>query len=390
MPKAKKATEKPVGPHLVFTNGTKHVLVFPPKTYQAAVHTARRHFPDIKEEDLILQTDELAAVDNRLTDIAPEIWESVVDSLSSVSVTERHACGRSDPVVRHKTPPALSKPSRNRRISIKLDFEHLSIPVSMNINSTIDVLLPLLSARTGLGQENFRITRDGARLLDSATPQGLGMTDGDSLNVFRTQSGRKPVIYVYSPAEMDVSIALTLGREWSLSAIYPVVTAKPLASTKERIEWNVRTHLDGSLTLFNTGLNVAYLFWEADNLSPADSVLIPVNYITLYLDKVLLGLGLHTEARTSFITYWLPAFLKHKHVALRFVPQAAYEAAAVLDINPPPDVITRIFMRRRVNGKSLKDDIKRWQNVVGMDSDRAADSALFRVLEWGGMEVLGR
>jgi hypothetical protein len=29
-----------------------------------------------------------------------------------------------------------------------------------------------------------------------------------------------------------------------------------------------------------------------------------------------------------------------------------------------------------------------WKDVVGVDVERASDVSLFRVLEWGGMEVL--
>jgi hypothetical protein len=35
-----------------------------------------------------------------------------------------------------------------------------------------------------------------------------------------------------------------------------------------------------------------------------------------------------------------------------------------------------------------KKDIAWWVDVVGVDLARASDTALFRVLEWGGMEVL--
>jgi len=33
-------------------------------------------------------------------------------------------------------------------------------------------------------------------------------------------------------------------------------------------------------------------------------------------------------------------------------------------------------------------DVAWWVNVVGVDPARAGDANLFRVLEWGGMEVL--
>ncbi|KAJ7129884.1 hypothetical protein C8R43DRAFT_896591 [Mycena crocata] len=247
--------------------------------------------------------------------------------------------------------------------------------------------------------------------------------------MFHEQRGGKPVIYLYSPMERDVSVALTLTPEWSFSAVYPVVPTKPLAPRAgERIQWNVRTHPNGNLTESNTGLDVAYLYWEAhtnhelpisppaspihaqahprkifspltSDLNPTDSVLVRVSEITPYLDKVLLALGLHTEARTSFITYWLPSFLKHTHVALRFVPQEAYEVTATLDIDPAPDVVTRVFILfKGVPGDALDlwkearptEDCVRWRETVGVDFDRAADVTLFRVLEWGGMEVVGR
>lgn len=33
-------------------------------------------------------------------------------------------------------------------------------------------------------------------------------------------------------------------------------------------------------------------------------------------------------------------------------------------------------------------DVDWWRNVVGVDAARASNSGLYRVLEWGGMEVL--
>ncbi|KAF8896772.1 hypothetical protein CPB84DRAFT_1928784 [Gymnopilus junonius] len=50
-------------------------------------------------------------------------------------------------------------------------------------------------------------------------------------------------------------------------------------------------------------------------MNDANSVVMSFHKITPYLDKALSALGLHTEERTSFITYWLPSLLKHKTVA---------------------------------------------------------------------------
>jgi hypothetical protein len=98
--------------------------------------------------------------------------------------------------------------------------------------------------------------------------------------------------------------------------------------------------------------------------------------------------------------YWLPSLLKHEYVALRFVAQAAYEEAAKMRISPTPDVVTRVFMlfrgvRRDDVGfwtpaavrATAEDSATFWTEVVGVDTVRAFDRTLFRVLEWGGMEV---
>ncbi|KAG1886372.1 uncharacterized protein F5891DRAFT_1176180 [Suillus fuscotomentosus] len=130
-----------------------------------------------------------------------------------------------------------------------------------------------------------------------------------------------------------------------------------------------------------------------------DSIVIPVDKVTVYPDKSLKVLGLHTEARTSFITYWLPYIFKHEYIALRPVPQAAYERAASLCISPQPDVVTRVCMLFKGICKEhlanwanaqmqAEKNVAWWVDVVGVDPARAGDVTLLRVLEWGGMDIL--
>ena len=90
--------------------------------------------------------------------------------------------------------------------------------------------------------------------------------------------------------------------------------------------------------------------------------------------------------------------LKHNHIALRFVPQSAYEQAAPLKILPDPDIRMRVFMLFKGVDKGLLSDWPQardraqssadfWKDVVGINCERSMDESLFRVLEWGGMEV---
>ncbi|KZV67992.1 hypothetical protein PENSPDRAFT_583145, partial [Peniophora sp. CONT] len=71
-----------------------------------------------------------------------------------------------------------------------------------------------------------------------------------------------------------------------------------------------------------------------------------------------------------------------------------------LIIQPAPDVVTCVLMLfRGVQGSELAnwsdaaeracDDVHFWRDVVRVDLNAALNDALFRVLEWGGMEVIG-
>lgn len=31
--------------------------------------------------------------------------------------------------------------------------------------------------------------------------------------------------------------------------------------------------------------------------------------------------------------------------------------------------------------------VEKWQNIVGLDPSRVGDASLYRVIEWGGMEI---
>lgn len=78
------------------------------------------------------------------------------------------------------------------------------------------------------------------------------------------------------------------------------------------------------------------------------------------------------------------------------MPQTEYSRIVPLDIEPEPDVITRVFMlfqgvkdldfwpsaRRRAY-----DDVSYWAAIVGVDSTAALNKDLSRVLEWGAMEI---
>ncbi|KAG2004270.1 ubiquitin family protein [Coprinopsis cinerea AmutBmut pab1-1] len=309
------------------------------------------------------------------------------------------------------------------------------VTVKVKPDSKIGILHDAIEKVLGIARDAQRLLYGGRRVdITSGTFADYGIKSGDTIIVYNVLRGGKPVIYLFSPVEREVSVKLSLVPQWEFSAIYPVVPVKTAsAGSGQEIEWTVTTSADGSLKERTTGLEVAYLFWEAETtrvapLSPPptptiaatdpgdgplqevfvpndahlcseNSVVVETSKVTPYLDGALKALGLHTEARTSFITYWLPAILKHEYVALRFLPQSAYERAAPLDITPAPDVVLRIFMLfKGVDQGELEEDWKqaayratepvgRWVQVVGVDVPKATDPQSFRVVEWGGMEI---
>jgi hypothetical protein len=98
--------------------------------------------------------------------------------------------------------------------------------------------------------------------------------------------------------------------------------------------------------------------------------------------------------------FWLPDLLHHHLVALRFLPQATYEEAAPLNVEPAPSSIVRVFMLwkgvlpevgeqdgwKEAERRAVEMDVRDWRRVVGLKSLEVDTSGL-SVLEWGGMEV---
>ncbi|KAG1749578.1 hypothetical protein EDD22DRAFT_263502 [Suillus occidentalis] len=422
---------------LVLKHDEKRVMVKRQRSYDLMLDSACEHFPNIPRNAIKLQTDQLDICNGHYVDITPEIWRDIVYLLTVVEVTRGEVISPVNVPWAFSILPdyQLPAPSQVKNKDSSKDGGKVTFNVvypsgeirsnKISRSTRVDTVIANATRAVGHCPTDVQAIWRGEIMRGDRSIGSYDIKNGNSINLqLRLDLGSmrvaKPVIYLFSPSDIDVSVKLSLIPEWSLSVIYPVVTTEDHG---QRLEWNVRTHQDGCLTEHNSGLDVSYLFWEAEanleafprslaskpqpvdtfnpmfnSLDDTDSIVIPVDRVTVYLDKSLKALGLHTEARTSFITYWLPSILKHEYIALRFVSQVAYERAASLSISPQPDIVTRVFMLFRGIPKEhlanwsnaqmqAEKDVAWWVDVVGVDPAKAGDVALFRVLEWGGAEV---
>jgi len=227
-------------------------------------------------------------------------------------------------------------------------------------------------------EEKWNLVVDGRRLQNHDTLDEPEFYDGASIEITVVQSGGKPVIYLFPPSALaSVQVNLTLVPEWTFSALYPLSDITRGKDGSSTTSWTVSASPDGTLVDQASSLSLSYLFWEAHapslppsppflpsntplplpssafnpgrpSLDRSNAALLPFASFLSHLDKALTALSLHISARTDFITYWLPSFVRiherGQQIAFRFLEQAAYEQAARLAIEPKPDVVTRVFL----------------------------------------------
>ncbi|KDQ56416.1 hypothetical protein JAAARDRAFT_59293 [Jaapia argillacea MUCL 33604] len=176
------------------------------------------------------------------------------------------------------------------------------------------------------------------------------------------QLAKKPVIYLYPPREVEVAVELELKGAWEFE------TRKG-----ERVRWEVVARPDGTRTENATGLEVAYLYREAliQPRRPIDTPPAPR--------------PASPTPRTSFITFWPPSFQPHTEIALLFLPQSFYSAAAPSTITPKPDEVVRVFMLFKLWDTQRTCD---WREVVGVVPEVDPTVERFRLVEWGGWRPL--
>ncbi|GAA6040954.1 hypothetical protein NBRC10512_006665, partial [Rhodotorula toruloides] len=249
---------------------------------------------------------------------------------------------------------------KHRTISIAVKtLTGKTIYVSIESCATVWALKAVLEGSEGMPPGQQRLIFAGRQLEERETLGRYGITDGAVLHLVLRLRGDKPVIYLFPPTPLDsASVSLTLAPEWHFSAFYPVVDPVKGVQGETSASWTVSARPDGSLVDLASGLELKYLFWEAEaykttSSAPSHLVFDPSNPLLdasngcalpfaaflAHLDKTLAALSLHTAAR-NFIAYWLSHFTRIRnagqHIGFLFLVQSDYERAARLDVNPMP------------------------------------------------------
>lgn len=189
---------------------------------------------------------------------------------------------------------------------------------------------------------------------------------------------RKPVIYLYSPEELNAHITLDPKGEFSFT--YPAY----------HTGWSVFVNAGGTLKDLATDKTYPYLFWEAKSTpvfykltnQQIEGFIIRTDTCIQFLENQLSLLGLNAIEQTDFITYWGPILQQKPFALVQFlVDDDCQKLISEIKISPEPDALRRVFMLC-----SLLDDSATGIEIINPDYKKFERKG-FTVVEWGGGEI---
>ena len=132
-----------------------------------------------------------------------------------------------------------------------------------SFQDTISTVKGIIQDLDGIPVNLQCLVFEGKQLPDDATLWDAGIRHNSSITLICTLRGAKPVIYLYPHKPLSVTARLSLVPEWRFSAVYPVSDVEN-GEDGQRLLWGVYATPDGKLKEIITGLEVSYLYWEAE------------------------------------------------------------------------------------------------------------------------------
>ncbi len=201
-------------------------------------------------------------------------------------------------------------------------------------------------------------------MLYRLTPTDISMSD------FELEPGAdyKPVIYLYPEEETDISVKLDYNG--TLTVTEPEYGEG----------WSVTATPDGTLTTAD-GSVYSYLFWEGERdfeYDITEGFCVKGEDTAQFLSEKLAYLGLSDSEKAEFCEFWLPHMEKNAYNIITF-RGADYTDNAVLDIDPLPDTVIRVFMTYAPSDEYV--------DIAPQKLAKAPERSGFTVVEWGGAVI---
>ena len=182
---------------------------------------------------------------------------------------------------------------------------------------------------------------------------------------------RKPVIYLYTDTELDLT--LNLKTEAELLFTYP----------EYKNEWKGTVKTNGDFE--SNGKSYPYIFWDGkmDVVSKLDNLeegfVVEKEHNVAFFEEKLAHMGLNDKEIADFITFWAPLMMDADKHYVKFLTGEEYDnKIGSLNYSVQPDSEVRIFM---VFSK-LEGDIQVKPQLLPTFKREG-----FTVVEWGGSEV---
>ncbi|BGP04026.1 Proteophosphoglycan 5 [Rhodotorula toruloides ATCC 204091] len=313
-----------------------------------------------------------------------------------------------------------------RKITIKLETPGGgSTSTDIEHSATVSQLQAAVATAIGLPVSQQRLLLHGEKLSDgNARLYNSEVTAGVRLSVEPSKPAGVPVIQLYASAALhspsaSVTLTTTLSSQWHFwhdpeslfSSRYPC-----------EIEFKVATTLDGDTSArwivpssamrnrWSHEVAFPYAFWPVDPFETSSSNAVPkgascIPTLNSFNGCFLPRKGLYNALFDLFSALALPHGASQtlasrctrqvdedQALAFRILPQDEYAELSSFVVQPTPDVTTRIFLLYKAIDK---DEVKDWTHAdeidwveeVDVDVAAARDESLFRVFEWGSLEV---